>query len=366
MSANGSIFLPAMGRGNGLAPEAPRPGQTILVAGGAGYIGSVLVPRLLVRGYKVRVLDRLYFGEQSLADFRERIELVVADVRDVPEEALAGVDGVINLSGLSNDPTAEFDPEANWQMNAIATETLGRMCVERGIERYVFASSCSLYDGMPPGMHDETADIQPRAAYATSKRYGEERLLEMVDEGLCPVLLRNGTVYGYSPRMRFDLVVNTFTKDALLNGKLLLHGGGWMWRPLVDVRDVSDAMIAAFEAPAEKVRGEIFNVLHSNYQIRELAMLVAGSVQVVTGRRVDLEETPAPKLTRDYECSNAKLSTTLGFIPRHSVLEAVSDILARVGDWDRMKLTDPRGYNIRWLELLSELKPGLERFETVL
>jgi nucleoside-diphosphate-sugar epimerase len=366
MSANGSIFLPAMGRGNGLAPEAPRPGQTILVAGGAGYIGSVLLPRLLVRGYKVRLLDRLYFGEQSLADFRERIELVVADVRDIPETALDGVDGVINLSGLSNDPTAEFDPEANWQMNAIATETLGRMCVERGIERYVFASSCSLYDGMPPGMHDETADIQPRAAYATSKRYGEERLLEMVDDGLCPVLMRNGTVYGYSPRMRFDLVVNTFTKDALLNSKLLLHGGGWMWRPLVDVRDVCDAMIAAFEAPADKVRGEIFNVLHSNYQIRELAMLVAGSVQVVTGKRVELEEVDAPRLTRDYECSNAKLSTTLGFIPRHSVLEAVSDLLARVGDWDRMRLTDPRGYNIRWLELLSELKPRLERFETVL
>jgi nucleoside-diphosphate-sugar epimerase len=119
-------------------------------------------------------------------------------------------------------------------------------------------------------------------------------------------------------RIRVDLVVNTFTKDALLNGKLLLHGGGWMWRPLVDVRDVSDAMIAAFEAPADEVRGEIFNVLHSNYQIRELAMLVAGSVQVMTGRRIELEETPAPKLTRDYECSNAELSTTLGFIPRHS------------------------------------------------
>jgi nucleoside-diphosphate-sugar epimerase len=366
MSNHDSIFLPAMGRSNGLRPRAPRPGQTILVAGGAGYIGSVLVPRLLVRGYKVRVLDRLYFGDGPLSDFREQIELVVADVRDVPPEALHGVDGVINLSGLSNDPTAEFDPEANWQMNAIATETLGRMCLERGIERYVFASSCSLYDGMPPGMHDETADIQPRAAYATSKRYGEQRLLEMADEGLCPVLLRNGTVYGYSPRMRFDLVVNTFAKDALLNGRLLLHGGGWMWRPLVDVRDVSDAMIAAYEAPAEKVRGEIFNVLHSNYQIRELAMLVAGSVQVMTGRRIELEEAPAPALTRDYECSNAKLSTTLGFIPRHSVLEAVSDILARAGDWDRTRLTDPRCYNIRWLELLSELKPRLERFESVL
>src|SRR4051795_8884804 len=178
-------FSPGEGRKNGLAPVAPDADQTILVAGGAGYIGCVLVPRLLARGYRVRLLDRLWWGEEPLAGFRDRIELVVADVRDIPATALDGVDGVINLSGLSNDPTAEFDPEANWQMNALATEQLGRRCVERGISRYVFASSCSLYDGMPPGMHDETADIQPRAAYATSKRYGEERLLEMVEDGLC-------------------------------------------------------------------------------------------------------------------------------------------------------------------------------------
>ena len=122
-------FGPADQRHNGLAGKAPTPGQRILVAGGAGYIGCVLVPRLLERGYRVRVLDRLYFGEESLAAFRDQIELVVADVRDVPAAALEDVDGVINLSGLSNDPTAEFNPEANWQMNAIATETLGRECL---------------------------------------------------------------------------------------------------------------------------------------------------------------------------------------------------------------------------------------------
>jgi nucleoside-diphosphate-sugar epimerase len=352
-------------RDNGLAAEAPDPDQTILVAGGAGYIGSVLVPKLLDRGYRVRVLDRLFFGDDGLAGVRDRIELVVADVRDVPATALDGVDGVINLSGLSNDPTAEFKPEANWQMNAIATETLARTCLERDVERYVFASSCSLYDGLPPGMHAEDADIQPRAAYATSKRYGEEKLIELADEGLCPVLLRNGTVYGWSPRMRFDLVVNTFIKDALLSGALKLHGGGWMWRPLVDIRDCAEAMIAAYEAPAEKVRGEIFNVVHSNYQIRELAMIVAGSVQL-TGRSVQLEEVPAPKLNRDYECANAKLSTTLGFIPRHSVLDAVSDLLARIEGDNLAGLTDPRCYNIRWLELLYDVKPLLDAFPEVL
>jgi nucleoside-diphosphate-sugar epimerase len=352
-------------RCNGLAASAPDPDQLILVVGGAGYIGCVLVPRLLDRGYRVRVLDRLYFGEEGLADVRDRIELVSADVRDIPGDAFEDVDGVINLSGLSNDPTAEFNPEANWQMNAVATETLGEECVRRGIERFVFASSCSLYDGLPPGMHHEDAPIQPRAAYATSKRYGEESLIRLSGEGLCPVILRNGTVYGWSPRMRFDLVVNTFVKDALLNGMLKLHGGGWMWRPLVDIRDCAEAMIAAYEAPAERVRGEIFNVVHGNYQIRELAMIVAGSVQL-TGKSVGLEEAASPALSRDYECANAKLSTTLGFIPRRSVLEAVTDLLARIDHGDRAHLTDPRCYNIRWLELLHEVKPVLDSFSSVL
>ncbi len=352
-------------RGNGLAPEAPDRGRTVLVTGGAGYIGCILCSRLLERGYKVRILDRLYWGTEPLAGLEGAADVVDADVRDMPADALDGVDAVIHLAGLSNDPTAEYDPDANWQMNAIATEALGRACVERGVERLVFASSCSLYDGLPAGMHDETAPVQPVGAYATSKRYGEEQLLALIDDGLCPVILRNGTVYGHSPRMRFDLVVNTFVKDALLHERLSLHGGGWMWRPLVDVRDVSDALIACLEADADLVRGEIFNVLHSNYQIRELAMLVAGSVQLL-GRTVRLEETPAPKLNRDYECSNAKLASTLGFVPTRSVVEAVSDLLENIDVADRAMMSDPRYYNIRWLELLNEVAPRIERFDSVL
>ena len=165
--------------------------------------------------------------------------------------------------------------------------------------------------------------------------------------------------------MRFDLVVNTFVKDALLGGALKLHGGGWMWRPLVDICDVADAMIAAYEAPAEKVKAEIFNVVHSNYQIRELAMIVAGSVQL-TGHTVTLGEVPSLTLTRNYECANAKLSMTLGFIPRRSVLEAVTEMLERIDPDDRVALTNPRGYNIRWLELLHEVKPMVDSFSTVL
>ena len=309
------------------------------------------------------MLDRLYWGEGPLQAFADRIELVEADIREIPASAMEGVDGVIHLAGLSNDPTAEYDPEANWQMNAVATEVIGRACVEHGIERIVFASSCSLYDGLPRGMHAERAEVKPYGAYATSKHYGEQALFDLVAQGLAPVVLRNGTVYGSSSRMRYDLVVNTFVKDALLKGRLSLHGGGWMWRPLVDVRDVADAMIFALEAPADEVRGEVFNVLHSNYQIRELAMLVAGSVQLL-GREVELEEAPAPALTRDYECSNAKLAA-LGFIPSRSVVEAVQDLLEEIDLSDPSGLTDPRYYNIRWIELMSELKPRIERFGAV-
>lgn len=359
---NGGGYVPQTSkRSNGLSPLPPCADQRVLVTGGAGYIGCILTAKLLERGYHVRVLDRLYWGEKPLGSLRSNIELVVADVREMPTSALDGIDAVIHLAGLSNDPTAEYDPEANWQMNAVATESLGQACVRRGIERLVFASSCSLYDGLPPGMHDEEAPIQPRAAYATSKHYGEQALLKLVDDGLCPVILRNGTVYGYSPRMRFDLVVNTFVKDALLKEELSLHGGGWMWRPLVDVRDVADAMIAVMEAPAEVVRGERFNVLHSNYQIRELAMLVAGSVQLL-GRNVRLVDAPAPKLNRDYECSNHKLSQRLGFNPTRSVVEAISEMLALIDVNDRSMLTDPRYYNIRWLELMHELQPRFELF----
>jgi nucleoside-diphosphate-sugar epimerase len=328
----------------------------VLVTGGGGYIGSVLVRRLVDRGYRVRVLDLLWWGEDPLAEVRDRIELVTGDVRRLPSEALDGVDAVAHLAGLSNDPTAEYNPPANHEMNALATEALGRSCTERGIERLVFASSCSLYDRLAPAMHDETTALDPKGPYAESKLYAERALLGLAGEGLCPVLLRNGTVYGHSPRMRFDLVVNTFVRDALQSGVLSLHGGGWMWRPLVDVRDAADAIICALESPADAVRGEIFNVLHSNYQIRELAMLVAGSVQLL-GREVRLEEVDEPDLVRNYECSNAKLADRLGFIPSHSVVDAVTDMLSRIDVADPGALDDPRFYNIRWLEQLDAIKP---------
>ena len=236
--------------------------------------------------------------------------------------------------------------------------------MDRDVERLVFASSCSLYDGLPPGMHDEMAPIVPRGAYATSKRYGEEALLALVGEGLCPVILRNGTVYGHSPRMRFDLVVNTFVKDALLRGELSLHGGGWMWRPLVDVQDVSDAMIAVLEAPLSLCAARSSTCFtrttrSASWQCWWRARSSSSASRSRCARHPRRD-------TRDYECSNTKLASRLGFQPSRSVVEAIDGILASIDVDDKMMLSDPRFYNIRWLELLSELTPQIDHYRAAL
>lgn len=345
--------------------RAGEPAPLVLVTGGAGYVGAVLVPMLLERGYRVRVHDRLYWGRAPLAPVLENVEVVHADVRDVTAEALVGVDAVIHLAGLSNDPTAEWAPGANWQMNAVATERLAEACLEAGVRRLTYGSSASIYDGLPAGAtYDERAEVQPRGAYSTSKHYGEERLIERAGLEFCPVILRQGTVYGYSPRMRYDLVVNTFLKDALSKGRLFLHGGGWMWRPLVDVSDVARAHIAALEAPAERVRGEVFNILNDNYQIRQLAMLVSGSAQLF-GHTVALEEAPLPDFVRNYRCSARKAEERFGFVAEVTPLQSIADMLDRIRADGQTDFSHPRYYNIAWMTLLAEVQPDLAPFPAV-
>ena len=326
----------------------------ILVTGGGGYIGVVLCERLLGAGYGVRVLDRFFWGREVLASLLPGVELLEGDVRAVPPKAFEGVDAVVHLAGLSNDPTAEYNPAANWEMNAVATERLAQACKQHGIRRFSFGSSASLYDGLGDGTYDETAQLSPRGAYSKAKFAAEQALLGKAGPDFAPVILRQGTVYGFSPRLRLDLVVNTFAKDALLHGVLYLHGGGRMWRPLVDVTDVAEAHLRALEAPVETVGGQIFNVVHANFQIRNLAELVAHA-HALRRHHVRIAAVPAPALVRDYRCSNRKLAAVVGFEPRVTVLESIKDLLARLPS----DLDDARYYNIRWMTKLEELHgPG--------
>jgi nucleoside-diphosphate-sugar epimerase len=340
----------------------------VLVTGGGGYIGLELCRQLLERGDRVRVLDRFFFGDgplQSLAERSEgRLTSISGDVRDFDDAWLDGIDGVSHLAGLSNDPTAEYNPEANWQMNALATERLARASKTHRIARFIFGSSASLYDGIGPGMFDERTEVEPRGAYSKSKKYGEDALLTLVDDSFAPTILRQGTVYGWSPRMRFDLVVNTFLKDAVTVGKLYLHGGGWQWRPLVDVGDVARAHIICLTAPLDRVRGEIFNVLQENYQVRQLAMLVAGSLSL-RGRHVTLEEAPLPKLVRDYRMSNLKMTQQLGFTPAVTVLESIDVMLQNLPLDDVGWLANPRWYNIAWMSVLEEVHAAQRGFSSI-
>jgi nucleoside-diphosphate-sugar epimerase len=336
----------------------------ILVTGGAGYIGSVLVPKLLARGHEVRVLDRMFWGLPHYAN-QPGVELVNADVRRVPEAVLEGIDAVDHLAGFSNDPTSEYSPEANWQMNAVATETIARLCRASGVRRLVFGSSCSLYDGSRAhDLLDEEALLAPRGAYATSKRYAEEALLAAAGGGFEPVILRQATVFGASERMRFDLVVNSFVKDALVRQRLILHGGGRMWRPLVSVDDLADTHIACLEAPAEAVAGETFNVVQENYQVRELAEVVANAL-VRLGKPVALEDGPLPNLVRNYRCSASKIRERLGLTFPTTPAKAVEVLVRKYGNVPVEQFGHPRFYNIAWMELLESVRPAYQAMDNI-
>jgi nucleoside-diphosphate-sugar epimerase len=330
----------------------------ILVVGGAGYVGSVLVRELLERGYAVKVFDRLYYGDQGIREVLERIKLEPGDIRTMDSSVLNGVDAVINLSGLSNDPTAEYNPKANFEMNTQATEYLARLCKKRGIRRFLYASSCSIYDvGIGNDERDvvldEESPVSPKAAYSSSKYQAERLLLSLKGEDFSPVILRKGTIYGFSPRMRYDLVVNTFLKDVLSKGHLTIHYGGEMWRPLVDVRDAARAYITCLEAKESKVQGEIFNVVYGNFRISELALRVIEALRGVN-IKPELRADYRYHGVRSYRVSGKKIERVLDFMPAVSVEEAVKDMVENIQRYRYTDFDNPRYSNIAWMKVLEE------------
>src|SRR5438128_3136483 len=253
------------------------PSGKVLVVGGAGYVGCVLVEVLLEKGYSVRVLDRMFFGREPAQGFEDRVEFVREDMREVSEEHVEDCGAVINVGGLSNDPTAEFDPRANQELNHLAAVRLAEVARKAGVPRLIFASTASIYDrGVGEEARDvlldEDSPVDPRAAYATSKLAAEQAIMAMADDDFAPVAFRKGTVFGFSPRMRYDLVVNAFVKDAISKGKLSVHYGGAMWRPLIDVKDVARAYVMALESDADLIRGQVFNLTAGNLRMSELAL----------------------------------------------------------------------------------------------
>lgn len=344
-----------MRRCNFFKMEKPK---KILVVGGAGYVGAVLVREMLERGYAVKILDRLFFGTAGVEEIRDNVELVIGDIRNFNSAILDDVEAVINLSGLSNDPTAEYNPEANYEMNTVATAKLAQVCKQKGIRRFIFASSCSIYDIGETAeekdiIYDEDAVVTPKAAYSRSKYEAEKLLLAMRDQTFCPIILRKGTVYGFSPRMRYDLVVNTFIKDALTKKKITLFSGGEMWRPLVDIHDVAKAYILCLQAEEEKVSGQIFNLVFKNFRIAELALHVQGELKR-NGIDVDITADYSYKGVRNYRVSGKKIQTVLNFTPTISVEDSVKQMLRSIKVYKYEDFDNPHYYNIKWLQMLEE------------
>ena len=338
----------------------------ILVTGGAGYIGAVAVRELLDKGFAVRVLDKFLYGDDPLKEVMNRIDCVPGDICHLDEAVLDGIDVVIHLAGLSNDPTAEFNPDANRRMNTFATQNLAEACKRKGIERFVFASSCSVYDrGMMADdiIQDEDSPLEPRAAYATSKYAAERALLELADDRFRPVILRQGTVYGWSPRMRYDLVVNTFVRAAFETGKLTVHCGGEMWRPLVDVTDVAKCYLACIQADLDVVGGQIFNLSYKNFRILELAHWVKKALDGIVDVEIVVEY--GNQTARDYRVSTRKMERVLGFRPVTSVEDSARNIAHKVQAGIHADFHNPKYYNIKWLEMLVEIDAHLKRIGSI-
>lgn len=329
----------------------------ILVTGGAGYIGTVLCEKLLKKGHNLRIFDRFYFGRKATARLDGKAELVEGDTRDFSDDLLDGVDTVIHLAALSNDPTADFNPKANHEINTLATGKLATQAKKRGIKRFIFASSCSIYDkglDWDETVNDENTKVNPSAFYSVSKHEAEKEILRLSDDNFCVVVLRKGTVFGFSPRMRFDLVINTMVKDALSKGVIKIYGEGFQWRPLVDIDDVSEAYSMALDAPEDKVNGEIFNVSLDNFLVKDLAFLISNILQKYLSLKPKVIFEKHEDKVRSYKVSSKKAKRILNFSPKipieRSVVKIVNGIKKeRISDFDNSLY-----YNIEWMRPILE------------
>lgn len=325
----------------------------ILVTGGAGYIGAVLLEKLLKAGYRVRVFDNFLFGKTPIKPFLKKIEIVNKDIRKIAENDVKGCDAVIHLAGLSNDPMADFDPALNLQINTEGTIKLAEICKTLGIKRFTFSSSASIYNRgilKRTRIQDEGGIVKPKAAYSVSKYKAEKALLDMSDKNFSPVIFRQGTVYGYSTRMRYDLVVNAMTKTALTENKIYVFCGGVQWRPLVDVEDVAIAHIKAIELPEKKFKSQIINLFYENYKIIDVAYMVKKTVDRITGKDTRIVIDNSPKKDRSYRISNSRIEKLLKWKPSISIEESVSKIINQTKGVTKKEFSNPKYYNIQWMK----------------
>jgi nucleoside-diphosphate-sugar epimerase len=326
--------------------------MNILVTGGAGYLGSVLIPKLLVRGHKVRVLDIGYFGVEHLRAMRPPVEILRQDLRAVLsdpaalEDILKDIQVVIHLAAISNDPSAELNPRLTEEVNFESTRDLAIACKKRGI-RAVFSSSCSVY-GESPEEVDEDGHTKPLTTYAKSKVDSDNFIVGLADANWRPAILRNGTLYGFSPRMRFDLVINIFSYCSTLYNEVRVFGDGLQWRPLLHVADCARALIYFAENPKHKYL--VYNIASENLRVVDLIAIFKEINPSCREVYVKLENPD----TRNYHVSTARMKEE-GIVPRVDIRTGAEEIIEAIVTG---RIADPEAVyyrNAKWLKELTQL-----------
>jgi nucleoside-diphosphate-sugar epimerase len=326
--------------------------KTVLVTGGAGYVGAVLTPKLLAAGYHVRVLDLCIFGEGPLAAVRDQpqLELIKGDIRDADllQRSFAGCDAVIHLACVSNDPSFDLDPELGKSVNYDAFFDIVAAAKQQRVKRFIYASSSSVYGVKSDPLVTEDLPLEPLTDYSKYKALCEDVLLEDPDLGFTALILRPATVCGDSPRLRLDLTVNILTNHAFHNDVITVFGGKQM-RPNIHIDDMTDVYVQSLEWPAELIDGQIFNVGYENHTVAE----IADTIREVVGSHVEIVTTPTDD-NRSYHICASKIQRILGYVPKRTIRDAAADLLAafragRVPD----AMTDDRYFNVKTLQSMK-------------
>jgi nucleoside-diphosphate-sugar epimerase len=315
----------------------------ILVAGGAGYIGSRVVPSLVEHGYQVDVIDMLWFGNHLPVDVR----VVQRDLFSCGQADFEEYEQVIFLAGISNDPMAEYDPAENFVQNGALPAYLAFTAKRAGVKRFIYASSCSIYGYTQDELYDEKAPVTCAYPYGISKLQGERAVVQMADAGFSVIALRQGTVCGWSPRMRFDLIVNTMYKTAISTGVITVNNAS-TWRPVLDLRDATSAFTRAVQA-SYGVSG-VFNVASGNFTVGQVADYVKAEVEDRTSQRVRMNILRINDV-RNYKVNCDRARIELGYQPQFSIRDIVADLHRHAdtyGDLERDEY-----YNIRTFKALT-------------
>lgn len=322
--------------------------QTVLVIGGAGYIGSALLPKLLQAGYRVRLLDLLLFDLEPIGGVLDHpnLEIVQGDFRHVGKivEVMQGVDGVVHLGAIVGDPACELDRELTTEVNLSATRMVAEVAKLCGVQRFVFASTCSVY-GACDELLDERSSTKPVSHYGNTKLAAERVLRSMADDRFAPTILRFATIYGFSGRTRFDLVVNLLTAKAKIEGQITVNGGN-QWRPFVHVDDAAMAVAMALQAPVEIAGNEIFNVGcdEQNYTIKQIGEIVH---EHVPGAELLINEHDTDR--RNYRVSFAKIRNLLNFVPHWTLEAGIQQVLEAIARGEVVDYRDAKYSNVKFL-----------------